>query len=508
MTRDEIGNALKAAHAAGDEQGARILAKAYADTPITDTPALGPINRFASGVGGEVLNAAGNAVDFVRPGYGESLSESGAEGIKNATGTAGSIGKFVGSTVPYAMLPGGGVAKTALASGALSGLTSKGDDEARLKQAAITAALTGLVGGAAKGVTGFTPSKSASDLMGEGVQPTLGQGVKQNWLGRMIRGVEEASESLPFTGAITKNARDRGINEFAHRAIKEAELPDLGITAKGALGHEAIRNLKSGFNAAYTNALAGKTIAFKPQFHGNLTRAINNPSALLNPEERAQTTRYIQSQLAKMPSDATGKYNASDMHAVESEIGAKIRSLPVGDQRRSLLEDIKSTITSYRNSQLPAETNRDIAKIDKAYANFVRFRETAKGVGTDAGEFTPAQLYNKTIVMDKNGKAASGEALLQDLAGKGKRVFTSKTNDSGTAPRILTNKLLAGGALETGAAIANLPAALTGMGIAALGATRPVQKALLGGYKYQPIISELLRKSLTPASAGLLNEDE
>jgi len=146
-------------------------------------PEKGPINRFMSGVGGQLLKSA-SAMGELLPKMqeGENLAKKyGNEGIANATGLAGEAGQFVGSTLPYMALPQSGLLKGAAEQAGLSAITTPGDIEERIKQAALTGASSVLLGGLTKGaISGFKPSEGAKKYMSEGIQPTVGQGISQD----------------------------------------------------------------------------------------------------------------------------------------------------------------------------------------------------------------------------------------------------------------------------------------------------------------------------------------
>ena len=107
-------------------------------------------SRFLSGVGAEVLKAGGALADLIPGQENNQLTQWGNEGEKDATGFAGSAGKFVGSTAKYMALPAGGVIKGALGAGVLSGLTTHGNLSERAIQGAETGITTGVMGGLGK----------------------------------------------------------------------------------------------------------------------------------------------------------------------------------------------------------------------------------------------------------------------------------------------------------------------------------------------------------------------
>jgi len=257
------------------------------------------------------------------------------------------------------MMTGGGatipslVAKSA-AMGALEP-TKKG--ESRAINAAIGAG-SGLAGwllgkGIGKVAKGFTPSAAAAALMKQGVQPTVGQGIEQGVIGRGIRGAEEATKSLPFIGSITTHARNRALKEGIGLAIKQSEDVALGVSAKGAVGHEAINNLKTTFNEAYTKAMAGHTLPMKPELSQKIISAVNDPSRFVNEPERKAIFSGLQGLFDKIRPDSAGNYLASDIHQIESALKTQARGLPFGDDKAKILNAVKNEISKYRIASLP-----------------------------------------------------------------------------------------------------------------------------------------------------------
>lgn len=497
-------------------------ANAWESAPLLESPApmeppkqqyqgrniddMSGVSKFLIGAGNSAMDLGRGALQVAgidkKDGFGSQQDIVESRQLSKALNKTvpGAIGSFVGSTVPT-VLTGGASLPAAVASGAVyGGLQPTLDNESRqvnmLTGVGGSLVGAGLTAGLGRMVKGFTPSKDAAELMKRGIQPTVGQGIEQGTIGRGIRKAEEATQSLPFLGAITKNARDRSLKEFTQAAIKEAELPKLGVSANGAVGHEAISNLKKGFNQAYEKTLGNHAIPIKPELTQKIGANIADDSLLLNMAERKQLTDYLQGQFGKMSVLPNGRYLAKDLHAIESNIGEKIRALPPGDERRLLLQNVKETLVNYRDTNLPAEVGKKIKEINGAYANFTRLREASKGVGAEHGEFSPAQLYNKAVMMDKSGQASSGNALMQRLAGQGKSVLSDKLGDSGTAPRMLTNQLLAGGGIEGAAAYFALPKMLALGGIMGAGSTKAAQKALLGGYAGQKTLSKNINRLL------------
>ena len=460
-------------------------------------------SKFLIGAGNSVLDLGRGAAQMVGMGNDADIKDSRELTNELNKSGAGMAGNIAGAIAPALFTGGTSLPAVVGSSAALSALQPTMGDESRLKNTAIGAA-SGAVGksvgaGLGRMAKGFTASDDAIALMNNGVQPTVGQGISQTGMvGKGIRKAEEATQSLPFLGAITEHARSRAANEWTKATIKAAEDVKLGITAAGETGSKAITNLKNSFNSAYEKALAGHKVDIKPDFGQGIVDRINAPDLFMNPAEREQATKMMQALLTKITPDGSGKYLASDIRKVESLLGDKAATLTAaGDEKAILLKNIKDFIAGYRESALPSNVKGTIKAINSKYANYKRLERASSGVGALDGEYSPAQLYNASKAMDKSKDktlSAQGKAIMQELSSQGKNVISNKLGDSGTAGRLLTNKLLAGGALE-GAAVISAPvqSAILGAGMLA-GQSRPVQKALLGGYAGQKALSKNINK--------------
>jgi hypothetical protein len=475
---------------------------------------MGATGQFLTGVGNKAIDLARGAAQItgIQPGgFGGEQDISESKQLNEALGKtgAGTAGKIAGDVLPFMMTGGGSTVPSLVAkSAAMSALEPTSGNDSRAKNIALGAAggaVGGVIGkGIGKVIGGFKPSQDAAALMKQGIQPTLGQGIdKTGMIGKGISKAEEATTSLPFLGGITRNARDRALKEGMKTAISKAEDKTLNVSAKGAVGHEAITNLKESFNGAYSKAMDGHKLALKPELTQKIVDAVKDQSKFVNEAERKSIFTGLQGLFDKIKPDANGKYLASDIHQIESALKTQARGLPFGDDKAKILSEVQREIAKYRTANLPPEVGEVIKKLDSKYLNFVRLRRAAEGVGAEHGEFSPAQLYNAaTMLGKKSGQSSMGKAPMQELAGQMKSTLSDKLGDSGTAPRMLTNKLLAGGALEAGLGGFNLPAYL-GLGATmGVGSTRVAQKALLGGVKGQKELAKAIGKNKLTAALG------
>jgi hypothetical protein len=417
----------------------------------------------------------------------------------------GEAGAVAGDLAPFlAMSPAFGVAYSAAA--------TPGDMGDRATAAGLSAAGAGVGSGLARMIRGFTPSAAAQTLMGEGVTPTVGQGIEQGVLGRAIRRGEEASTSLPLAGATTRSARSRAAEQWTRAVLGRAEgdiAPGISISANGLQGNEAILSLRQSFNNAYDTVLQGQALPLDPKLGQVIDSVIDDPKLFINPEGRAWAKQYIGSQVSAL-SPQGGIVPAGQLKRVSDEIASKGASMLKSQSQqevdigRALLE-AEGVMSQHIDDNLSPELRGIMAEIDTRYANFKRIQRAAATTRDAEGHFTPADLHRSVKMLDTSrdrARFAEGGALLQDLSSAGKAVIPETLGESGTTPRALVAKLAAGGVEGAGlisdAATYGSLAALMGAG-----AREPIQRALLGGYGWQRPVSEWASGWMPQVGSGL-----
>jgi hypothetical protein len=279
-----------------------------------------------------------------------------------------------------------------------------------------------------------------------------------------------------------------------------------GVSAGGKVGNEAIDALQQGYRDEYGKALSGIEIPKDPALLRRIEDITKDPKLFADQPAKDQAIAFIQRQF-DAADEAMGSHSAEGLHEIASSLKAEARSLlgsqdKISSAQGKIFKGAAEEIVAYLKQHLPDEAARKVGELDKGYANFKVLQRAASSVGAKEGEFTPAQLLSAVKAADKSkdkGRFAGGNALMQDLAGPAKKVLSDTLGESGTTPRSLIAKLLTGGAAETAAASTALPAYGSLGAAMALGSTRPIQKALLGGYSWQPgaaaSLSELLSRA-------------
>lgn len=519
-TLEQLSTAIKNAHAAGDVESAKKLVAAYKSMQFQEPPkvqyhgrdveSMSDPSKFLIGAGNEVLNLGRGFAQAYKIGDQEKLAKDISESrtLKGELekSDAGTLGGFLGSVAPV-IATGGTSLPGAVASGiAYGALQPTLKDESRSANMAIGGAigtvgpaLGTLIGGA--GSSGmFKASDAARRLMARGIQPTIGQGIEQNMLGRALRGIEEGASSIPWVGSAVKGGRDRARNEFAKTVFNEVT-DTAGLRPVKEIGERGIDELHNSFNKAYKKQLEGIDLPITEDLTQGITGIINDANRFMDADKRQFINNFVQSNLSAI--DTTGnKISASQLHEIASNIKSKARSL-IGSQDAqqaevgSALGDIADSLAEYRNKFLPEQAKKAINSLDTGYAKYKRLERAASGVGAVEGEFTPAQLYNAIKALDKSkdkGKFARGSSLMQGITSDAKKVLSDRLGDSGTAPRMLNSNLLA--------------QALGFAGIIPAKAlmSRGVSKYALGGYAAQRPLEKTLRNFLTPIAISSVGE--
>ena len=320
-------------------------------------------------------------------------------------------------------------------------------------------------------------------LQQEGVSLTPGQALGGAW-----NSAEQKLSSLPVVGSMIEKARSKGVEDFNKAALNRALKP-IGEAADET-GNAGIAAAKEAFSRAYDDVIPKlKLDAIDPSLVGRLANLRSMVQSL--PEREAKAfdaviAREIDGRIA--PNGVLSGQNLKDALAAIREQGKKFSISPDAYQsdlgqafkqlHKELLDDMMA-----KNGAL----GQQLKKVDTGYANFKRAERAASSVGNAGGDFTPAQLFNATKALDRSkdkGAFARGQALMQDLAGAGKRVIGNTEANSKTADRLF----LGGGLLAAGGAMAAGESPISGGTAAA---------AMVPLAIYNPAVRNALVKAIT-----------
>ena len=416
---------------------------------------------------------------------------------------------FMRLAAPAKMLPR--IAQSAAQGAAISGLqpVTQGDfaDE-KLSQVGTGAAVAGLLAPIAGGLARIVRPNTSADvttLMKAGVTPTPGQ-----IMGGRAQVLEDKLQSLPILGDAISAARKRGLDAFNKAAYSRATA---GVAATPqTVGHEGVAAVKQALGNAYDELLPKTRTVLDAQFKSEMDALMSAAAGL--PAKEAKVFNDIINREVYQQAAPNGGMMGEVMKRVESQLGKEVKRFSgandayqqkVGDALRQAQEILRQTVAR-QNPELAQE----LATINKGYANYARIRDAASRSGSDRGVFTPAQLAASVRSADKSvgkGATATGNAFMQDLSGPAKSVLASRYPDSGTAGRLMTDALAAGGLGYVS------PGTLLGVGAASLPYLPYLDKATAFLLTQRPEFAnqaaQFIRQSaplLTVPTVGLLNQ--
>lgn len=389
------------------------------------------------------------------------------------------------------------------ATGATAPVTDNQDNFWQQKglQTAVGGAAGGVVPVAGAGIARIIKPKTsveAARLLDEGVTPTPGQILGGRW-----QVAEDKLTSLPIVGDAISSARRKSLDEFNRAALKRALEPIGGKVPKD-VGHEGIAAVREQISKAYDDLLPKMSFKADNEF----VRGLNNLRSLASelPEQQAKQFDKILKTQVQGKMTPQGLMNGARLKEVESELGRLAKgyeSDPSFDNRQlgNAINELQNLIRQNLSRSNPQYAD-ELAKVNKAWANYTRLRGAAGMQGAVDGKFSPAQLSNAVRSQDKTvGKRAfsEGTALMQDLSDAGKSVLASKYPDSGTAGRAW----LGAGTIGLGSVFS--PTALVGLGAASLPYLPGGRQAMAGLLARRPQAAGLLAdrvRAMSPMLAG------
>lgn len=480
----------------------------------------GAVGRLAQGAadpGVAVVQLAANATPWGGD-VNKAIAEKEAE-YQAARKAEGSEGfdplRMVGQTGISMLVPGMTAAGSGVMRGAAVGagsslltpVTDGGEDfwKEKGKQAAVGAAggaiLSPIAGAAARIVSpkaSINPDVKA--LENEGVTGSLGQ-----TLGGWANAIEEKAQSLPFVGAMIERARQKGAGQLEDAAWARVGKP-IGQTIQGR-GNAAVADAESKLGAEYDKVLPKLSVdVLDPNFIGKMG-SLRSMVQSLPQDERTMFDSILAREIdgRVQPNGVLGGNDLKDAwRALRSESQSFGRSddpyqQKLGMALKQALQELKDHVSA---TNAPADVAA-LKNTDFAYANFKRMQKAASSVGAEGGSPTPAQLYSATKAADTSKDKAAfarGDALMQDLAGAGKRILTNRVPDSGTAGRTLLGLAAGGGALlspKVAMAIAG------GMGAYTTPAQNALRALVASRPGAAPAMANYLRMLANPAAVAV-----
>lgn len=468
---------------------------------ITNGIALGS-TKLGSAARRMLPNAVGEALHLPTPEDVEAL-----RGVTDSSGWAsvGEIGTDIGTTmVPLAKgtqlgqqalskvphLPGlvRTLAPAAVAGGAVGAATHPSDAGEGAAWGAAGAAGGEALGQMFRRIAGgiFSKTPEAKRLMDRGIQPTIGQAADNTLPGRVIKGLEERMANTPIVGASAQMARERPRSgEFIRAALKEALPP--GKAAPNILKQtptEIADDLIASNKQAYADLFKGVRIKADAAFKQGLASEVSRISAANNLSKREKyiIERMLQNKFLARPKTSSGIVDPYDVLYLKEELAKLGRSRDASSYFKSAVGQLSESVDNFIGNKVAPGNRSTYEAVKKSYMNAQRIRTAVRAATSTGGHFTPDQL-NKIVAT----RPASSS--LKELASDASLVLENKFSP---------NRFASGAIPISGP---NLISSVVTAGTTA----RPIQKALLGGYKTQQQASEGIRK-LIPAIRQYLYE--
>lgn len=456
-----------------------------------DLAAGGLLDEAAGALGGD-SGAVRQAIDLSRErNPTSSLLGSLAGGAIGALG-AGKIAGAVPGIGARAAAIGGGIIPDLLYGGVYG--AGSAEDGDRLTGALTGAGLAGagnviggaIVGGAGRAVRGVS-APAVRRLHEVGVPLTTGQIMGGSGVvGRTIKSLEDASESVPLLGSLIRTRRDEGIQGFNRAAFKEA-LEPINAQVQGTIGNDAIEQAQSLVGDAYTQALGGVNLTPDDAYQAAISQATATGQDLpggLSGIFNAILKNRVTPQITEMGMSGRGLQAA--LQGLRKDSGDVIRKGEIqGDLLKGATVDVEDALMDLAERQAPG-TVGGLRDANSAFRNLSILEDAALKADNAGGVFTPAQLGMATKQNAKRfgGKhaAARGDVPMRELQQAGQDILPSTMGNSGTTDRLLATAVLPGllgGAAATGSATDYLsPEAAGGLGIMSALATRQGRNAL------------------------------
>lgn len=383
------------------------------------------------------------------------------------------IGNVAGAIPISMVVPGAGPAGVIanVGRGALAGalnsavmpVTTPGDywqqKRDQVKLGAGVGAATGPVAPLINKMISPNISQDVQFLMSKGVTPTPGQ-----LLGQTVAKNEDKLSSVPIVGDMIKNSQRRTFQEFNTAAYNDALAPIGQKVTTTEVGHKGVQAVQQQISDAYDTLLPKLNWQVDAQVANDIG-ALRQQATQLPANEAKYFDNLIQEKIKGQA--GSGSMSGEAYKTLDSSLGADSRNFgKSGDAYQQklggLIADLRTSMRGALDRSNP-QFQGDLKAIDTAQANYYRLQNAAAQARDGSGVFTPAQLQAAVRATDTSrnkAQFATGNALMQDLSGAGRRVLGTAYPDSGTAGRYFLPTMLGASAVAPKAAIAAAAGAL------------------------------------------------
>lgn len=394
------------------------------------------------------------------------------------------VARMVGNVAnPVSWAGGGAGVARAAGQGALqAGLAPTNPDNFLTEKA--TQVGLGAAGGAvlSKALAGLTPTKEAAALMAQGIQPTVGQS-----LGGMANTMEQKAASIPLVGDAVNYARRRAQREFEQKVLarpfEEAPKPYGFPPSMLKVSPKNLDEANAAASQIY-NAVVPHLKPTKEALQG-VWQALSD--ARQNPEMTADAYKVLGGLVQKHFANF-GQLDGPAIKNLDSQLGHLARKYSAGSPAdKTLAGEIYRVQAAFREGLepgLPLGLQDGMRRANQVWRALIPVNQAASARADEV--ITPRALQK---AMARQQHTDTTRLPPDALVDSGVAVLPSNVPDSGTAGRI------AFGAMGSGA-FGLLPQYLGAGAVAGMGATRPVQRAIMGNTAWQ--------KAISPHDAGLV----
>ncbi|MCK9622153.1 MAG: hypothetical protein M0R47_16655 [Methylobacter sp.] len=520
-TREEIGLALQKAHDAGDIEVAKLLAKAYSETPETTQPTItdegNPIINALRGFSARG-NQAMNALNPLASPEDDARIAGEQEWVKQNSGAGvGSTLADMAITAPAGGI--GGAIPRILATGYAEGLTHNGNFQDKMEEMAAGSLGAGVGEGAAK-VIGFLaqPFKkaagSAIDTVTDGLRNKardigINLNAAQETGNRTLQAVDKQLSVLPSSSEFQAAQK-----EGQRLAWQEALFKQGGENANMATP-DVMGGMKSRISGVYDDVAGRNSLMVDPQFKADLSDIEKTLMERIPVNQKNIVASYLRD-FGTAPEGAAiaGKQYQDIRSMLDKQSKAFRNSDPATAEalkriRGSADSAMERSLIGQNSNALPSKTGADdLEAWRKANKDWSVMRTIETAVDPETATIRPNILLNKMRQRDPNRVIyGAGDQEFTDIAKVGKAFIPDKAPDSGTAINSAIVKALTGGSVLGGTAgadyaISRDPAEAAGVGAASLAASILGPKAAAramwkdGGYLSKGLAD--LTKEVTP----------
>ncbi|MBU6232486.1 hypothetical protein KGP36_07685, partial [Patescibacteria group bacterium] len=361
-------------------------------------------------------------------------------------------------------------------------------------------------------------AEPARQLMKAGVKLTPGQIAAQGGglLGKSIKTLENAGESLPVVGSAIKAARERSLDQFALATANKVLAPLKRSVQDATLtGHDLIKEVERQVSEAYKNVHQGLQFVADRKFLPEVQTAIADHATYLGQADAERLGKIVKSKVVDKLFDQVKTQAATylihkplpgeELQMARSELRAEARRLiksraPEDVRVGMALHDVNKAIGESLARTNPQAAS-DLRAADLSYAMQTRMEEAAARRATSEGRFTPNDLLQTVRPMEggvRHKAFAKGDALMQGWAEAGQRVLPSSMANSGTTDRALH----AAGLGALGTMVTQHPWAVGGYLSGVLPYAKPSINALNAIAAHTPVAQQLAPYALPAAGAG------